>query len=187
VNASRKNFQTSTIVLPELAYSRASMSWSANRSRGENDAMNVAGNGDQAVAVRSPRARPQFSEKGEVLLKKFRWIFAAALAAGTAFSTCRLTASDAPKVIEIHAKRFEFVPSEIKLIRGVPVKLRLLSDDVDHSLVIPELQVNEMIRVGEVSEVLVTPSEAGEFKGVCGKFCGSGHGRMRLSVHVKAE
>lgn len=101
-------------------------------------------------------------------------------------TTPNLPAADsaAPKVIEIHAKRYDFVPAEITLTKGVAVNLKLVSDDVPHSLVIPELHINEVIKAGEDSEVAVTPSQAGDFKGYCGKFCGLGHGKMQLVVHV---
>jgi cytochrome c oxidase subunit 2 len=100
-------------------------------------------------------------------------------------STIRVTAADdSPQTIEIHAKKFEFVPAEITLKKGVPVKLKLISDDVAHSLVIKGLNVNQMMKAGDVSEITVTPAETGDFNGVCGVFCGVGHGKMKLVVHV---
>jgi len=100
-------------------------------------------------------------------------------------STLRVSAADdSPKVIEVHAKKFEFVPAEITLKKGVPVKLKLISDDVAHSLVIKGLNVNQMMKVGDVSEITVDPAETGDFTGVCGVFCGIGHGKMKLVVHV---
>lgn len=88
------------------------------------------------------------------------------------------------QTITIKAKRFSFSPSEITLKKGEPVKLSLTSDDVPHSLVIKELNVNANIAKGHSTEVTVTPGQTGDFKGVCGRFCGMGHGSMRLIVHV---
>ena len=51
-------------------------------------------------------------------------------------------AQNAARTIEIHAKRFSFSPSEITLKRGETVKLIVSSEDVKHSLFIPDLQVN---------------------------------------------
>lgn len=94
-------------------------------------------------------------------------------------------AEDGTRTIEIHARRFSFVPAEITLKPGETVTLRLISDDVTHSLVVPGLNVNQEVSKGHPVEVTVTPSSAGDFRGKCGHFCGSGHGSMLFVVHVK--
>lgn len=95
------------------------------------------------------------------------------------------TIAEAPiKTINIEAKRFSFSPAEITLKKGETVKLSLISEDVPHSLVIKGLNVNAAIVKAHPTEVTVTPEQAGDFKGVCGRFCGMGHGSMRLVVHV---
>lgn len=86
--------------------------------------------------------------------------------------------------IEIHAKRFSFTPSEITLEKGETVTLALTSDDVPHSLRVDGLHINGAMTKGHVTEVNVTPEQAGDFKGRCGHFCGSGHGSMLFVVHV---
>ena len=92
--------------------------------------------------------------------------------------------SPSPNRIEIHAKRFSFMPSEITIKKGETVTLALTSDDVTHSLLIEGLHVNSPITKGHVTEVSVTPTAVGDFKGKCGHFCGSGHGSMLFVVHV---
>lgn len=94
-------------------------------------------------------------------------------------------AQEPVRTIEIHAHRFSFVPSEITLKPGETVKLRLISDDVPHSLLVPGLKINQEVSKGHPAEVTVTPSSAGDFPGKCGRFCGSGHGSMIFMVHVK--
>ncbi len=86
--------------------------------------------------------------------------------------------------ITIHAKKYEFIPAEITLKKDQTVKLDLTSDDVEHSLEIPSLGINSVMKKGEVTEVEVTPTKVGDFKGKCGKFCGFGHGKMHFTVHV---
>jgi cytochrome c oxidase subunit II len=86
--------------------------------------------------------------------------------------------------IEIHAKRYGFAPAEITLKMGQSVKLVLISDDVEHSLKIDELHLNVKMPAGKSVETTVTPDEAGDFRGKCGVFCGSGHGQMTFQVHV---
>lgn len=87
--------------------------------------------------------------------------------------------------IEIHAHRFSFEPSEITLKRNETVQLRLISDDVTHALLVPDLGINQEIKKGKPVEITVTPSTDGDFHGQCGHFCGSGHGSMLFVVHVK--
>ena len=96
-------------------------------------------------------------------------------------------AQEAVRVIEIHAKRFSFAPSEITIKKGETVKLVLTSDDVTHSLVIPDLHVNAKITKGHSTEVTITPNAAGDFHGKCGHFCGKGHGSMTFMVHVTQD
>lgn len=99
-------------------------------------------------------------------------------------STATPNAATPARVIEIHAKKFEFVPDEITLKKGETVKLELTSDDVLHSLVVPELKIRGIMKKGQMTAVIVTPTETGDFKGKCGIFCGPGHGKMTFTVHV---
>ena len=87
--------------------------------------------------------------------------------------------------IEIHAHRYAFTPSEITLKPNETVKLKLISDDVTHSLLIPGLNINKEVAKGHPVEIDVTPTSVGDFRGQCGRFCGSGHGSMLFVVHVK--
>jgi len=98
-------------------------------------------------------------------------------------ATARAQESDS--TIEVHAKRFAFVPAEITLKRGETATLKLFSDDVPHSLVVPGLRINQEVSKGHPVEVTVTPGSTGDFRGECGRFCGSGHGSMLFVVHVK--
>ncbi len=91
------------------------------------------------------------------------------------------------QTIEIHAHRYAFTPAEITVKKGETVKLKLFSDDVPHSLLIKDLGINQTVTKGRPAEVTFTPDKAGDFRGQCGRFCGSGHGQMRISVHVTGE
>ncbi len=94
-------------------------------------------------------------------------------------------AEEPSRTIEIHVHRFAFVPSEITLKPGETVTLHLISDDVPHSLLIPGLKINQEVTKGHPVDVSVTPGSVGDFRGQCGRFCGSGHGSMLFVVHVK--
>jgi cytochrome c oxidase subunit II len=93
-------------------------------------------------------------------------------------------AEDAPKRIEITAKRFDFTPGDITLKKGEPVVLVLKSEDVDHGLKFKELNVSVTAKKGQTGEVKFTPDKAGTFVGQCSVFCGSGHGSMKMTLHV---
>jgi cytochrome c oxidase subunit 2 len=87
-------------------------------------------------------------------------------------------------VMEVHARRYTFVPSEVTIRKGQTVKLELVSDDVIHSLVIDGLHLQARMPARKKVEVVITPNQVGDFKGKCGVFCGSGHGQMTFTVHV---
>ncbi len=95
-----------------------------------------------------------------------------------------LAALGQQNTIQIHARRFEFTPSEVTVKKGQAVTLSLVSDDVPHSLLIEGLGVNAAIVKGHPTMVQIAPEKAGDFSGRCGRFCGEGHGRMKFIVHV---
>ncbi|MGA7707746.1 MAG: cupredoxin domain-containing protein [Acidobacteriaceae bacterium] len=88
------------------------------------------------------------------------------------------------RTITIEAKKYEFIPAEVTLKIDQTVKLELTSEDVEHSLEVRGLGINSVMKKGEVTEINVTPTKVGNFKGKCGKFCGFGHGKMHFMVHV---
>jgi cytochrome c oxidase subunit II len=108
----------------------------------------------------------------------------AALAA--AFVTLQHSSNgqDAPHRIEVSASRFQFTPSEITVKKGQPVVLAVTAKDADHGLKIEELNVLLKVKKGSTEEATFNPKEAGTFVGQCAVFCGSGHGGMKLTVHV---
>ena len=93
-------------------------------------------------------------------------------------------APEPAQVIEVHARRYDFEPSSINVKLGETIRLRLISDDVPHSLLISGLGINEAASKSHPGEVVFTASKVGDFDGRCGRFCGSGHGRMHFTLHV---
>jgi cytochrome c oxidase subunit II len=92
-----------------------------------------------------------------------------------------------PRVIEVHARRFAFDPPSITVHHGETIRLRLISDDVPHSLLIKSLGINEAASKSHPGDILFTASQAGDFVGRCGRFCGSGHGNMHFVIHVTGD
>ncbi len=119
--------------------------------------------------------------------KLFKLIYASALIAAMAVillpTTNGYAGEDTP-VITIHAKRYEFVPAEITLTVGKPVKLIFIADDVKHGISIEGLLSDLDIDPGEPAAIVVTPSKVGDLAGECSRYCGAGHERMHFVVHV---
>lgn len=89
------------------------------------------------------------------------------------------------RVVAITAHRFEFVPGQVTLRLGEPVRLRLRSEDVVHGFFSRDLGLDEVIEPGRTLEVVVTPAKAGRFTVICDHFCGAGHGNMKVEVVVQ--
>jgi cytochrome c oxidase subunit II len=102
------------------------------------------------------------------------------------YSGIQLIYADASvRVITVHARRFEFDPSEVTLKLGQPVKFIFFADDVAHGIAIDDLDLDVDMPLKKPREALVTPSEVGDFKGRCSRYCGSGHSAMSFVVHVR--
>ena len=98
---------------------------------------------------------------------------------------CASTArSDSPRRIAITAKRYSFEPAEITVKKGETVDLALTSSDVAHGVRIRELNLDLRAGKGKTADVNFTPETTGTFVGHCSVFCGSGHGKMTLTIHV---
>ncbi|HZL25140.1 MAG TPA: cupredoxin domain-containing protein [Acidobacteriaceae bacterium] len=93
-------------------------------------------------------------------------------------------AAQAPRRIEVTAKRFAYVPAEITVKKGEPVVLVLHSTDVAHGIKFADLGLKADIGTAGTTELAFTPDKVGTFVGHCSHFCGSGHGTMILTMHV---
>ncbi len=92
---------------------------------------------------------------------------------------------EAPRRIEITASKFSYSPNQITLKKGEPVVLVLHSTDTTHGMKIPDLNVNVTeIKKGKEIDIPLDPTKAGQFKGKCAHFCGSGHGSMTIEINV---
>ena len=92
-----------------------------------------------------------------------------------------------PRVIDIVAKRYEFVPSTIDVVQGERVRLVVTSGDGFHGFGIEEFDVSTEIPRGETVTIEFTPDVAGEFPILCTEYCGEGHEDMRGQLIVKAR
>jgi cytochrome c oxidase subunit 2 len=94
-------------------------------------------------------------------------------------------AHDAPRIVEITAKRFEFNPKEITLKQGETVTIRLTTLDVTHGFFMKALGIDTVVEPGKPTEVTLTPRATGSFTTICDHFCGEGHGNMHMTIHVE--
>ncbi len=101
--------------------------------------------------------------------------------AGTAGASIRATRKQSSQVIDITVERFSFTPSEFRVKAGVPVEIRLRSDDTDHGFRILGTDINVTIpkRGKGVATVTFQPPSAGRYVFECSKLCGAGHSFMR--------
>jgi len=73
---------------------------------------------------------------------------------------------------------------ELVVPKGQPVVLRMTSEDVIHSLYIPEFRVKEDVMPGRVTYVWFNPTKTGEYVHTCTEYCGTAHAEMYANVRV---
>ena len=77
--------------------------------------------------------------------------------------------------------------NEIHLPVGVPVQVKLKSNDVIHSLWIPNLAGKQDLIPGRDIDLQLLPRETGRFRAQCAEFCGVQHSKMSLDVTVDSK
>jgi cytochrome c oxidase subunit 2 len=96
--------------------------------------------------------------------------------------------ASAPRVIEVLAKRFAFVPANIDVTEGERVRLVVKSGDGVHGLAIKRLRVNKLVpRGGETVTIDFVAPAPGTYEILCSEECGEGHDVMSGSLVVKAK
>jgi cytochrome c oxidase subunit 2 len=81
------------------------------------------------------------------------------------------------------AQRF-YTANELHLPLGRTTLVELRSNDVIHSLWIPNLNGKTDLIPGRVNRQRLTPRKLGRYRGECGEFCGLQHAKMALDVIV---
>lgn len=108
--------------------------------------------------------------------------------AGFTVAPPRAAPAPEPRVIEVVARRFAFVPARIEVALGETVRLVVRSADGMHGLQIKKLKVTEEIPRGNVPVVIeFTATAEGEFDIACSQYCGKGHEGMRGTLVVRAR
>ena len=74
--------------------------------------------------------------------------------------------------------------NEIHIPAGRTTRIILKSDDVIHSIWIPNLAGKQDLIPGRVTDLTLHPLRAGVFRAQCAEFCGMQHAKMALDVTV---
>jgi cytochrome c oxidase subunit II len=77
--------------------------------------------------------------------------------------------------------------NEIHIPAGRPVEFRLESEDVNHSLWVPELDGKTDLIPGRTNRLAIQADSPGVYQGLCAEFCGLGHAKMRFKVIAHEE
>ena len=107
-----------------------------------------------------------------------RRLLAGAAGLGAVLLLARVCAAAEERVVTVVAKKFVFVPDEIRLKQGEPVVIELTATEVTMGFSAPELGIRTDIVPGMPTRVRLMPAKAGRFLFNCDVFCGSGHEDM---------
>jgi heme/copper-type cytochrome/quinol oxidase subunit 2 len=106
-----------------------------------------------------------------------------------------------PQVIDISAKKYEFMPNEFHVRKGAHVELRVHSEDATHGvkldpyaegstdksmpgLIFDRPDENGKVKKGADQVVDFVAQEPGTYDFKCAKFCGFGHDKMKGQLIV---
>ena len=94
------------------------------------------------------------------------------------------TAKPKPRVIKVIAKKFVFVPDEIRLKQGETVTFQLTAPEVPMGFNLADFNLRADVMPGKTTSVDFTPDKAGTFIYLCDVFCGTGHEEMNGTLIV---
>lgn len=107
---------------------------------------------------------------------------AGAFALGTLASLA--SAATKERVIKIVARKFEFVPNEIRVRKGESVLLHISAPEVPMGINFADFGARTDIVPGKAAMLHLRPDKVGSFTFVCDVFCGSGHEDMSGTLVV---
>ncbi|HXD07368.1 MAG TPA: cupredoxin domain-containing protein [Burkholderiaceae bacterium] len=104
-------------------------------------------------------------------------------AGGAVLAMCGLrTAHAQPRVIQVVARKFVFLPAELKLSAGESVVLEITAPEVVMGYSVPQLGTRVDVVPGQVARLPLNVSKPGTYDVVCDIYCGDGHEGM--SGHI---
>jgi cytochrome c oxidase subunit 2 len=94
------------------------------------------------------------------------------------------TAKPKPRVIKMVARKFVFVPDEIRVKQGETITLQITAPEVPMGFNLADFNVRADVMPGKVATLEFTPDKAGTFIYLCDVFCGTGHEEMNGTLIV---
>ncbi len=92
------------------------------------------------------------------------------------------------QTMELHARMAEmggWTPENLNAVVGVPLRLRLTSDDVTHGFAVGYLdQPAVEVKPGEMTNITLVFTHLGKYTFYCSRWCGVNHWRMRGTIEV---
>ena len=83
------------------------------------------------------------------------------------------------RVVDFDAVQYRFIPDPLVVIAGEHIELRVMSKDVTHGVMIPEVDFSTDMPMNKRKSAFFTaPSAPGEYPIFCSVFCGAEHGDM---------
>ena len=99
-------------------------------------------------------------------------------------SAAKSRAAGGERVVEIAVKKFEYIPPEVTLKKGEPVRLELTSLDRLHGFDLPDLGIRADVKPDETVTLHLVPQKSGQFVFHCDIFCGDGHEDLQGVITV---
>ncbi len=90
------------------------------------------------------------------------------------------------QVVQVTAKRFAYVPSDIVVKAGVPIVLEVKSMDFAHGMNFPDLGVRADLVPGKPVRIPLPAQPVGVVDFLCDNFCGDDHETMHGRLVVQA-
>jgi cytochrome c oxidase subunit 2 len=106
------------------------------------------------------------------------WLLGAGALLATGCGGALLAQESAVRVVQIHTKKFVFMPDTVTLARGEPVILELHADDIAMGFRCKQLDLRAAFAPGNPVQLRLTPETAGRYPFYCDVFCGDGHEDM---------
>lgn len=85
------------------------------------------------------------------------------------------------------ASRDDVVSPQIYLVVNRPNRILLRTRDVQHSFWVPAFRLKKDLLPGTTTELVLTPTQTGEFDVACAELCGVGHYTMASKVRVVTQ
>jgi len=94
------------------------------------------------------------------------------------------TVENGVRVIEVTAKRYEFIPKEIVVNEGDRVELDVTAIDRTHGFEMDDFHIKQRLNEGETEKITFTADKVGRHNFHCFVYCGPGHPGMKGELVV---